>query len=59
MYTFLDSPNNDTFNGASYCQGQACHGSELVFVFHSAQFLGSHFNNPQEEVLSWNILNYY
>lgn len=51
----MDSPVNDLFNGAAYCQGNACHGSELVFVFHSAQFLNSHFNNSQEEELSWSI----
>ncbi len=55
-YEFLYSPIQDPFNPASYCKGNACHGSEIVFVFHSAGFLnGGHFYNSSEVTLSWSI----
>ncbi len=36
LYTFLYTPIADPLNNTTYCHGEACHGAELAYVFHSA-----------------------
>ncbi len=59
LFIFEHSPYRDPMNNNSFCYPYACHGAEVAYVFHSEDFSGFHFVNPQESELSWQTLGFW
>ena len=42
----------------AFCDGRVCHGSEIVYIFHS-EWQGNYTFTPEEEVLSEQIMDFW
>jgi len=59
LYNWVQ-PVSFQFWGPNYteCEGQACHGIELTFLFRSPAFYNESFT-PAEDKLSWTMIDYW
>ncbi|XP_059164846.1 cAMP-regulated D2 protein-like [Physella acuta] len=58
FYVFDHALSFPGWGPATYCNGRACHGVEVVYVFHTA-YLANFTFTPDEELLSSSMMTYW